>query len=62
MKIFPQMSEIFPILVIGFKKWKKLFSLPADTGHGKPLAFGFFLIADNSSLLNQFNKASFLCL
>lgn len=56
------MSEIFPILVTGFKKWKKLFSLPADTGHGKPLAFGFFLIADNSSLLNQFNKASFLCL
>lgn len=56
------MSEIFPILVIGFKKLKKLFSLPADTGHGKPLAFGFFLIADNSSLLNQFNKASFLCL
>lgn len=37
------MSEIFPNLVIGFKKWKKLFSLPADIGHGKPLAFGGFL-------------------
>lgn len=35
------MVEIFPILVLGFKKLKKFFSLPADIQHETP--FFFFL-------------------